>query len=213
MAQLVQRPPGAHAEQFGGSPVRQPPPPAGRVQIEAGDGAGWPAVTQEDRSAGPAGQQAGEQLGRPGLPEHLLQRAALAVHPGPPVGQIQVLHVQGQEFVGAGGGLIQQPPQGSFPQVEIAVGKQPLQLTSGEGPGAVDPLAAPLQAIGRIEGEPSAAAPQPTAARRVASSRFQVAGAAAAWRPRNQPASVGPDRLPTAVAGPSSATRLASEAR
>jgi hypothetical protein len=72
MAQLVQRPPGAHAKQFGGPPVRQPGPSAGRVQAEAGDRAGRPAAAQEDRSAGPAGQQAGEQLGRPGLPEHPL---------------------------------------------------------------------------------------------------------------------------------------------
>jgi hypothetical protein len=44
VAQLVQRPPGARLEQFAGSPVRQPRP-AGRVQVEVSDRAGWPAVT------------------------------------------------------------------------------------------------------------------------------------------------------------------------
>jgi hypothetical protein len=161
VAQLVQCPPGAHAKQFAGSLVRQPGPPAGRVQVEAGDGAGWPAATQEDRSAGPAGQQAGEELGRAGLPEHPLDRAALAVDPRPPVAQIQILHVQGQQLVGAGGGLIQQSPQGSLPQREIAANKQPLELATGEGPSAVDPLPATLQAIGWIDGEPAAAVPAP----------------------------------------------------
>jgi hypothetical protein len=79
VAQLMQRPPRARVKQLGRPPVRQPGPPAGRVQIEAGNGAGWPTATQKDRSAGPAGQQAGEQLGRPGMPEHPLDRATLAV--------------------------------------------------------------------------------------------------------------------------------------
>jgi hypothetical protein len=50
------------------------------------------------------------------------------VDPGPPVGQIQVLDVQGQQLVGAGGGLIQQPPLGSLAQREIAADKQSLEL-------------------------------------------------------------------------------------
>jgi hypothetical protein len=90
------------------------------------------------------------------LPEHPLDRAPLAVHP--PVGQVQVLHVQGQQLVGAGGTLLQQPPQGSLPQLD-PTGKHPLELAAGEGPGAVDPLPASLQGIGRIDGEPAAAAP------------------------------------------------------
>jgi hypothetical protein len=109
---------------------------------------------QEDRPVGPAGQQAGEQLGRPGLPEHPLDRATLAADPGPPVGQIKVRHVQGQQLVGASGGLIQQSPQGSLPQRKIAAGKQPLQLTAGEGSGAVDLNAATFKVAGRIDGEP-----------------------------------------------------------
>jgi hypothetical protein len=66
------------------------------------------------------------------------------MHPRPPVGQVQIFHVQGQEFVGAGGGLIQQPPQGSLSQREITAGKQPLELATGEGSGAVDLLAVSL---------------------------------------------------------------------
>ena len=78
---------------------------------------------------------------------------------GPPVGQIQVFHVQGQQLVGAGGGLIQQPPQGSLSQREIAASKQLLKLAAGESPGAVDPLAAPLKVTGRVAGQPASAAP------------------------------------------------------
>jgi hypothetical protein len=48
-------------------------------------------------------------------------------------------------------------PSNLVPQWEIAAGKEPLQLTAGDGPGAVDPLAATLQAIGRVDGEPSPA--------------------------------------------------------
>ena len=47
MAQLVQRPPGTNAKQFGGPPVRQPGPPAGRVQVQPGDRAGWPAAARK----------------------------------------------------------------------------------------------------------------------------------------------------------------------
>jgi hypothetical protein len=79
--------------------------------------------------------------------------------PGPPVGQVQIRHVQGQELVGAGGGLIQQPPQGSLPQREITAGEQPLELAAGEGPGAVDLDAVTFKVAGRIGGEPAAAPP------------------------------------------------------
>jgi hypothetical protein len=69
------------------------------------------------------------------------------MNPRPPVGQIQVSHLQFQQLVGAGGGLIQQPPQGSLPQREIAAGELPIKLGAGEGPGAVDLLAAALKII------------------------------------------------------------------
>jgi hypothetical protein len=106
VAKLVQRPPGPHAKQVGRPPVRQPGPPAGRIQVEAGDRVGRSAASEKHRPAGPGGQLAGEQLGRPGLPEHPLDRAALAANPRPPVRQVQIFDVQAEQFVGAGGGLI-----------------------------------------------------------------------------------------------------------
>jgi hypothetical protein len=135
------------------------------------------------------------------------------VDPGPPVGQVEVRHVQGQELVGASGGLIEQPPQGSLSQRKIAAGKQPLQLAAGESPGAVDLDAATFKVAGRIDGEPASAAPPADCGPQGGQLSVQVAGAAAAYRSRNQPATFGPDSSPTAVAGLSSATKLASEAR
>ena len=213
MAQLMQRPPGARVEQLGRPPVRQPGPPASRVHIQAGDRAGRPAGGEKHRSRGPTRQQAGEQLRRPGLPEHPLDRPTLAANPRPPVGQIQVLHVQGQQLIRASGGLIQQPPQGSLAQREIPAGKQPVELTAGEGPGAVDLIAATLQAIGRVAGEPAAATPPANRGTQGGQLPVPRRRRRRTWRARNQPASIGPDSSPTSVAGPSSATRLASEAR
>jgi hypothetical protein len=102
------------------------------------------------------------------------------VHPRPPVGQLQVLHIHGQQLVGAGSRLIQQPPQGPLPQRKIPAGKQPLQLTAGEGPGPVDLFAATLEAIGRVDGEPSAAAPPADRGPQGGQLPVQVAGATAA---------------------------------
>jgi hypothetical protein len=65
------------------------------------------------RNSGPLVRPAsrrGSSWADPGLPEHPLHRAALAMKPRSPVRQVQVLNVQGQQLVGAGGGLIQQPP-------------------------------------------------------------------------------------------------------
>ena len=58
VAQPVQRPPGTHAKQFGRPPVRQPGPPAGRIQVQAGDrrgSAGGHPGRPVRRSGRPAG--------------------------------------------------------------------------------------------------------------------------------------------------------------
>jgi hypothetical protein len=188
------------------APARWPGPGRGRRRRGL---AGGP---QEDRPGGPAGQRAGEELGRPGPPDHPLDRATLAVSPGPPVGQVQVFHVQGQQLIRAGGGLIRQPPRvrsrsgrsrransrSSWPRVRARVWSTWSRRRSRSAVGS--PASQPRPRL------------QPTAARRVASSRFPVAGAAVAWRSRNHPATLGPDSSPTGVAGPSSATKPASEA-
>jgi hypothetical protein len=180
VAQLVQRPSGAHAKQFGGSSVRQPGPPAGRVQVEAGDGAGRPAVAQEDWSAGPAGQQAGEELGRPGLPEHPLDRATLAVHPGrrlarsrsstskasSSLARAAVSYSSRHRVRSRSGRSRRANSRSSWPRVRPLV-----RSTWSRRPSR------PL--VGSAASHPRQRH-QPTAARRVASSRFQVAGAVAA---------------------------------
>ena len=79
--------------------------------------------------------------------------------PRAPVGQVQVFHVQGQQLVGASGGLIQQPPQGSLSQRKNPAGKQPLELAAGESPGAVDLVAVTFKVAGWVAGEPTSAAP------------------------------------------------------
>jgi hypothetical protein len=42
---------------------------------------------------------------------HVLDRAALGVDTAAPELQVQVLDVEGEDLFGAGGGLIQHPPQ------------------------------------------------------------------------------------------------------
>lgn len=80
--------------------------------------------------------------------------AALGAGDGPPELGVEILDVQGEDFLGAGRGLVQHPPQHSFPKVVAVVGQQLRQ------PGVRDGLVAPLgdlpalQVAGRVEGEP-----------------------------------------------------------
>jgi hypothetical protein len=61
----------------------------------------------------------GSSHGGAGLPQDHVDRVALAAAFGAAVAQIQLVDVEGEDLVGAGGGLIEHPPQGSLPRAEI----------------------------------------------------------------------------------------------
>jgi len=71
---------------------------------------------------------------------------ALGGGAGALVVQVDVLHVEGEDFLRAGGGLIQQPPQALLPDGDVLAAEQPLQRGVGDGLGAVGLLRAPIQA-------------------------------------------------------------------
>jgi hypothetical protein len=58
---------------------------------------------------------------------------------------IEVLDVQAQDFVAAGGGLVEQPPQRAFAQVDVAALPQPLEARRGDAAGVVVLLGAAPQ--------------------------------------------------------------------
>ena len=60
--------------------------------------------------------------------------------------QVDVLDVEGEDFLRAGGGLVQQPPQALLPDGDVLAAEQPLKGGVGDGLGAVGFLRAPLQA-------------------------------------------------------------------
>jgi hypothetical protein len=64
-------------------------------------------------------------------------RTALGTGPGLPVGQVQVGYVQAEGFPGAGGRIVQQPPQRPFPQRDVGPGLQAFQLGQRDRPGVV----------------------------------------------------------------------------
>jgi hypothetical protein len=61
--------------------------------------------------------------------------AALADHHGAPARRVQIGNVEGEDLAGAGGGFVQQPPQGLLPHRVVGV-EEGEQLGRGDGPGA-----------------------------------------------------------------------------
>ncbi|GAA3421956.1 hypothetical protein GCM10018952_70380 [Streptosporangium vulgare] len=64
---------------------------------------------------------------------HVLDRAALGGDAAAPELQVEVFDVEGQEFLGAGGGLIQHSPQDPLAQTVLVVGEQLVQAGAGDG--------------------------------------------------------------------------------
>jgi hypothetical protein len=60
-------------------------------------------------------------------------------------GDVEVLDLEAQDLVGAGGGLVEQPPQGAFAQVDVAALPQPLEARERDAAGVVVLLGAALQ--------------------------------------------------------------------
>jgi hypothetical protein len=87
--------------------------------------------------------------------------------------QVQVLDVKGQELLGAGGGLVQHPPQHLLAQAVPVVGEQLVQA------GWLAALQEPPGLVVRISCRPAQAVKDVSADR----CRFQVAAAAPSQRP------------------------------
>jgi hypothetical protein len=60
-------------------------------------------------------------------------------------GYVEVLDVQAQDLVGAGGGLVEQPPQRAFAQVDVPALPQPLEARERDAAGVVVLLGAAPQ--------------------------------------------------------------------
>lgn len=135
------------------------------------------------RAGGPAAQQAWQEAGGAGGPVDVLDRAALGADAAAPELQVQVLDVEGQELLGAGGGLIQHPPQHPLAQAVPVAGEQLVQADAGI---ERSPRRAALRRsrhraglVVRISCRPAQAVKDVSADR----CRFQVAAAAPAHRP------------------------------
>ena len=84
-----------------------------------------------------------------------MQRAGVAAFgtgPGLPVGQVQVADVQAEDFVGAGGGVVQQPPQRPLPQRDVGPCPQPLEFGQRDRPGVVTGFGAQFQVVRVVVG-------------------------------------------------------------
>src|SRR5450755_463090 len=86
-------------------------------------------------------------------PVHVLDRAALGADAAAPELQVQVLDVEGQEFFGAGGGLVEHPPQHPLAQIVPVVGEQLVQPGARDRAVAAAGGLAALQPPPRVRGE------------------------------------------------------------
>ena len=147
VAELMQRPAGLGDEQLRGATVRQPRPAGERADVAGGRRAGRARAQagEEHRSGAAAGDQAWQQLGAARAEERPVDVAALGACAGAPGGDVEVLDVQAQDLVGAGGGLVEQPPQRALAQVDVAALPQPLEARHGDAAGVVVLLSAARQ--------------------------------------------------------------------
>ena len=60
-------------------------------------------------------------------------------------GDVEILDVEAQDLVGASGGLVEQPPQGAFAQVDVAALPEPLEARERNAAGVVVLFGAALQ--------------------------------------------------------------------
>jgi hypothetical protein len=189
-------------EEVGGAAVGEPGPAAVVVQVNGGHRSGGLSVGQEHRPVVAAGEQAGQELGGAGLPEHPIGGSTLGAHPGPFVSQVHVGDVEGENLARPGGGLVEQSPQGLLSQPDVAGAPQAVDWArvSARVRSGCSRLRS-RETVGSASSQPCATH-QRVAERRVASSRFHVAGAAASCRATNQPTTVSASRVSSGRSGP-----------
>ncbi len=150
--------PGRELEGLIGTAVGQPGPAGDGAQVPAGDRAGGPAQGEEHRALAAAGQQPGQQKGGAGLPVHPVGGAALGDDAVALAGHVEVGDVQAEDLLGAGGGLVQHPPQRLIPQRHVQLPDRG-DLRAGQRPGGVDRDLRPGPARGRVGGHPAGLRP------------------------------------------------------
>jgi hypothetical protein len=106
VAQLVERPAGGGGEYLGGPPAGQAGPAGGGVEVDAGDRAPGPPAGEEDRSAGASVDHPWQQVSGVGVPVDLAGDAAFAGDGGRLVLQVEVVDVEAEDLLGAGGGVV-----------------------------------------------------------------------------------------------------------
>ena len=112
------------------------------------------AVGEEQWSPGPSADYPGEQVGGVGVPVDLAGDPALAGDGGGFVLQVEVADIEAEDLVGAGRGVIRQPPQRFLPHGQVGPVPQRFQLTSGNDlPVGVATQAAPLDRRAGIVGD------------------------------------------------------------
>jgi hypothetical protein len=119
---------------------------------------GGPARGEEHRPGLAAGGEPGQLPGGGGLEVQRPDMAALGAGPGLPVGQVEAGYVQAEGFLGAGGGVVQQPPQRPLPQRDVGPGPQAFQLGQRDRPGVVLGRGAAVGAQLQVPGGPAVAA-------------------------------------------------------
>jgi hypothetical protein len=121
MTELMQRPAGLRDEQLRGAAIGQPRVAGQRAEIPAA-GARAGIGRRLDRNTGPAPalDEARQQPSAPGAEEQLVDAAALRARAGALGGDVEILDIEAQDFVAAGSGLIEQPPERAFAQVDVA---------------------------------------------------------------------------------------------
>jgi hypothetical protein len=159
--ELVQRPraarhvPGRCLEERRGLAVGQPGAAAVRVDVTRRQLHPCPALSQEQRATRASLQQPRQQPGGAGAPDDDVGGAAFPAHLRLAVGEVQVRHVQGEDLVRPGRGLIQHPPQGFVPQRHVVTGQQPLEVSTGKSPAAVLCPPSPGQRLREVAGGPA----------------------------------------------------------
>lgn len=111
--------------------------PVALTQVLAGPGS---AVGEEDWPAGAVADEAGQQPGGARVPVDVLEDVfvvgdpaaagagfgALGLHRRGAAREVEVFDVELEQFLGAGAGLVQHPPQRLLAQVDLAAGDEPV---------------------------------------------------------------------------------------
>jgi hypothetical protein len=102
-------------------------------------------VRQEHGTGAAAGDQAWQEPRAARAEEQPVDVAALGACAGALGGGVEVLDVEAQDLVGAGGGFVEQPPERAFAQVDVAALPEPFEACDRDAAGVVRLLGSALQ--------------------------------------------------------------------